>query len=529
MKIRSKIVNLMVSTVAVSVAGLAMGVSSPALAQSAQCDAEEGGPSKTLDARTGSEVQKLFEFMQNDQWQEALAGFNNLISSRGESMKPYDKSTVYELRANVKVNLEDYRGAQRDMQVALDTGGLPANRNNQLRYFIAQLNFQMEQYQNAITGLNQWIRFAQQCGQPVDSNAYYLLAAAYASVQPPNYRAAQDPIEKAIAGTVGEPRKGYYDLANLIYSELSNNAKRMPLLETMVQNWPEEKGYWTQLSGAYSQQQRDRDAFSVLEVAYRAGLLTTENELKTLIQYYSFFENPYRGAVMMEREMNAGNIKRDQNNLILLSQLWSQAREHKKSIPILREAARNSSDGELSYRLGMVLLADEQYAAAQTALEGAINKGRMDRRETGDAWLLLGTARFSQAGPADTGRWNSAKAAFRNAQRYETARKRATDWIAYIDAVIDTYWSGLILEYNQNLEACNDDLARFEREQRIRDLQNRIPAPEEIAREEARIAECEALIAQGPPSRNRGAAPAEGSDNEESAPAPEPEATNDDE
>ncbi len=471
-----------------------------ALAQPAQCATEEDGPSKTLSPRIGQEIQELYEFMQNDQYQQALAGFNELISSRGDSFSAYERSTVYELRANVKINLEDFRGGMRDMQTALDANGLPPARNNQLRYFIAQLNFQLEDFQTAIRGLNQWIELATTCGIKVDPSAYYLLAAAYTQITPPNYRAALDPAEKAVANQGEEPRKGYYELLNLVYAELDNNQKRAPLLEQMVNYWPETKSFWTQLSSIYSTMGRDRDAFSVMEVAYRAGLLETEGEMLTLVQYYSFFDNPYRGAVLLEREMNAGNIDRDQDNLILLSQLWSQAREHKKSIPILQEAARNSSDGELSYRLGMVLLADEQYGPAQTALQSALNKGGMDARDTGDAWLLLGTARFSQAGPSDTARWASAKEAFQRALNYENTRGRARDWIAYIDAVVDTYWTGLRLDYQQNMELCRDDIARFERDQRIRDLQQREPSQEELAREEARRQECAALEARGAPS-----------------------------
>jgi hypothetical protein len=479
---------------------------SPALAQApAQCDAEEGGASKTLDPRVGQEIQKLYELMTTDQFQAALTGFNNLIASRGDSMKPYDKSTVYELRANVKVNLDDFQGAMRDMQTALDTNGLPPARNNQLRYFIAQLNFQLEQFQTAITGLNQWIQAARACGVTVDPNAYYLLAAAYASLEPPNYRSALGPIEQALAGMGAEPRKGYFDLANLVYSELNDNNKRTPLLERMVNYWPNEKSYWTQLSGAYSVMGQDRDAFSVLEVAYRAGLIKTEGELLTLIQYYSFFDNPYRGAVLLEREMNAGNIKREQKNLILLSQLWSQSREHKKSIPILQEAAQRAPNGELFYRLGMVLLADEQYAASQTALQNALNRGGMNRKDTGDAWLLLGTARFSQAGPSDTARWASARQAFANALRYDTSRARARDWITYIDAVVDTYWQGVQLDWEQNVAACEDDLQRLEQQQRIRDLQNREASAEELERERTRTAECRALIDAGPPKRTAAA------------------------
>lgn len=480
----------------------------PAPAMAQQCAGESTGRSKTLDPRVAASLGTIFEQMTAEQYPEALVGLNQLIAQRGDNMKPFDRATTFELRGSVKASMEDYGGALRDFQTALDTGALPANRNNQLRYFIAQLHFQEENFQQAIRGLNQWIQFAQGCGEPVDPSAYYLLAAAYTQISPPNYRAAVGPAEQAVAGAP-EPRKGYYDLLNLVYSELGDNAKRAPLLERMVNNWPGTKGYWTQLSGAYSVMERDRDAFSVLEVAYRAGLLTTESELTTLVQYYSFFENPYRGAKMLEREMTAGNIKRTQKHLQLLSQLWSQAREHKKSIPILREAAGNADDGELFYRLGQVLLADEQYSRSQTALERALNRGGMDRKDTGDAWLLLGTARFSQAGPEDIARWDSAVKAFVNAQRYEKARPAATNWITYIRAVKDTYIAGKDLEDRQILERCLDDLARIEVQHRILDLQGATPTAEDLAREAALQAQCGTTQNAG---SGGGAADADGDD-----------------
>ena len=475
----------------VAAMAVAMGVTiapTVAVAQN-QCDDDSRGPSKTLSPRVAQTLQTVFEQMQAEEYQAALGGLNQLISQRGDSMSAFDRATTYELRGSVKASLDDFRGAQRDFQVALDTNALPPTRNNQLRYFIAQLNFQLEDYQGAIRGLNSWIQTARTCGQTVDPNSYYLLAAAYTQVTPPNYRAAVGPAENAKNGAE-EPRKNYYDLLNLIYSELNDNAKRTPLLEEMINFWPGNKSYWTQLSGAYSVTGKDRDAFSVLEVAYRAGLLSSESELLTLIQYYSFFENPYRGAVMLEREMNAGNIKRNQKNLVLLSQLWSQSREHKKSIPVLRAAAGQASSGELYYRLGQVLLADEQYAAAERALTSAVNRGGMRDREAGDAWLLLGTAQFAQAGPDSVAIWDRARRSFVNAQRYSTARRRAAEWVQYIDAVKSTYISQQRLEEQQRLERCRDDLQRIERDQRIRELQNREPTAEELAREAQIVTEC---------------------------------------
>jgi len=482
MKSKNPIAGLLFSAAAI-VGGFAV-VMTPSVSV-AQED-EDNRPrrrSETLSAPVAKDLQEVFELMTAEQYQQALGVINQLISRRGASMKPFDKGTTYELRGSIKVNLEDFRGGLRDFQTALDTGALPANRNNQLRYFIAQLYFQLEDFPAAIRGLNKWISDARAAGEPIDANAYYLLAAAY--VQTDNFRAARNPAEQTVA-LRSEPKKGDYDLLNLVYSELNQSAPRLTLLERMINIWPQERGYWTQLSGLYSTSGKDADAFAVLEVAYRSGLLTKEAEVLTLVQYYSFFDNPFRGAKLLEREMDAGLVKRSQKNLTLLSQLWSQSREHKRAIPVLRAAAQSSSNGVLYYRLGQVLLADEQYGESAKALTSAINKGGMKSKDTGDAWLLLGTARFSQAGPEDRAQLRRAREAFVNARRYDTARRQAADWVTYIDAIISTQLAGIKLENEQKIEAAKDDIKRVKTQIQVCRLQG--CGPEEISRLETQLA-----------------------------------------
>lgn len=465
--------------------------------------------SQSLDPAVAKVLSEVFELqnLKPPQLQTALTKMNDLINARGASMKPFDKATSYQMRGSIKVQLDDYAGALRDFQTALDANGLPANQNNQLRYFIAQIQFQLGNYQAAIQGLNTWISSARAEGVPVDCNAYYLLSAAYTQISPPNWRSAVGPAEQTIACRT-EPKKSDHDLLNLIYSELGENTKRGPLLEKMINFWPGERSYWVQLSGFYSQTGKDQDAFAVLEVAYRAGLLTRESELITLVNYYSFFDNPFRGARMMEREMEAGRIARNQKNLTLLSQLWSQAREHKRAIPVLRAAAQASGDGELFYRLGQVLLADEQYAEADRALQQAINKGGMNADKVGDAWLLMGTARFSAAKPEDCDQRARARQAFVNAQRYPKSSRQAADWVRYIDAVNRTQQDQDRLEQQQNEDARKDQIARLKQAVQVCRLRGEGCAPIE--------AQLKALEDAGPvPLRSTCA----GADNPEPAPA----------
>jgi tetratricopeptide (TPR) repeat protein len=445
-------------------------LTAPAYAQEDDEEPVKGAPQ--LDPTVAKALQDAYTALQEERFSDALNALNSLISSRGDRMKPYDKATTYEIRASVYLQQENTQAALRDLQTALSSGGFDYDpkRNNQLRYYIAQIYMQLENYPAAIQNLNEWIQASERLGTTVDANAWYLLAAAYASSTPENYRAAMRPIEQAIAGRA-EPKKSDFDLANLIYSELGENTKRSALLERIINIWPGERTYWTQLAGLYSTTGKDKEAFSVLEVAYRAGLLEKEAELLTLVNFYSFFENPYRGAKMLSREMDAGRIKKTQQNLVLLSQLWSQSREHKRAIPVLQEAAGNSSNGELSYRLGQVLLADEQYAASERALQTAINKGGMDARKTGDSYMLLGTARFSQAGPNDCNQRLRALTAFQNASRYPASAGQARSWVSYINAINDTAYAQDILEQRQNIEATEAQVERLQTQAQVCRLQ----------------------------------------------------------
>ena len=520
---RKSVVGVVASLAISALAAVAVTAPPAALAQ--EEEEQPRGRSQQLDPANAQRLLKIYEMMQAEQYQAALVELDKLIAERGANMKPYDKATTYELRGSVKYNLEDYRGALRDFQTALDTGGLDPNRNNQLRYFIAQLHFQLEDYDAAIRGLQEWIRLSTSAGQTVDPNAYYLLAAAYIKKQPPNYSGARDPAEKAVAGSP-TPKKNYYDLLNLVYSELNDNAKRAALLEKMINNWPGDRSYWTQLSALYGGMGRDGEAFSVLEVAYRAGLITREGEILTLVQYYSFYDNPYRGAKLLEREMATGVVARNVKNLTLLSQLWSQAREQKRAIPVLEEASRLSSTGELSYRLGQVLLADEQYAASERALRAALSKGGMNATQTGDCHLLLGTAVFNQAGPGDRATRAKARESFVRATNYPNVSKQARDWVVYIDAINSTECAQDTLECQQKEEARQADIERLKQSAQVCRLQGGGARCEELA------AQAKALEAQSGDCSNvckkPATAPGEGGDESgegvvapEMTPAPE--------
>ncbi|MEL7030521.1 MAG: tetratricopeptide repeat protein, partial [Pseudomonadota bacterium] len=317
-------------------------------------------------------------------------------------------------------SLDDYPGSIRDFEAAIATGALPVETVQSLKFNLGQLYMAQEQYGRAITLLEDWLRTA----ESPDSNAYYLLASAYVQT---NQFSRSVPFAEQAVQLATEPAKGKYELLNYVYSETNQDTKRLPLLETMVSIWPDTKSFWRQLAGLYAERDRERDSFAVLELAYNAGVLDKCEEFVSLAQYYSFYDNPYRGAVLMDREMNAGNCPETRTNLELTSRLWAQAREHDRAIPPLRAAAQKSDSGDLFLQLGQTYFSEENWGNAETFLVRALNKGiKQDQR--GNAWLLLGNARYNQD------KRDSAREAFENAVKFDSTRASAQGWIDFIDA-----------------------------------------------------------------------------------------------
>lgn len=398
--------------------------------------------SGTLSPAVASDLLKAYEELEAENYQGALQQLNDLMSRRGDRMRDFDRASVLQIRGSAHVSMENYQAAIDDFNEVLRLNALPEEQNVRMRFNMAQLYFVTEQFQASVDFFEDWLAVEE---NPSDS-AFFMLSAAYYNLE--NFQESLRTIDRAIELSE-EPTKRYFDLKNIVLSELKLVPERTKHMELMVEYWPEELPYWRQLSALYLDQEMQMESFAVLETAYIEGFDIREADKIILAQFYSAFNNPHRGAELLEREMAAENVERDVENLELLSQLWSQAREHKKAIPVLREAARLSDTGVLSFRLGQSLLADEQNEAAETALKNAIDKGDMEETMLGEAWMLLGNARFNQAEPGDKEQRDISAEAFARAERYENTRDQARSWRQYIQAINQTEARQVVLEQEQ--------------------------------------------------------------------------------
>jgi tetratricopeptide (TPR) repeat protein len=305
------------------------------------------------------------------------------------------------------------------LQAAIDAGGLNEQEISATRYQYAQLYMQEERWREGAAALEEWFKTAVN----PNSAAYYLLAVAYYQME--QFDKALEPAKKAV-DLAERPQEGWVSLLLALYLQRDQYRDAIPLLERLIAIVPDKKTYWLQLSSVYGQIEDYPKALAVMQLAYGAGLVTEDSEIRRLADLLVFNDVPYRGATVLEKAIEARQVTLDDKLYEKLANCYIAAGEYDRAIQPLERAADLASNGELYVRLGEVNVQREEWEAAVGALQRGMNKGQL--RDTGKAQLLMGVALMSQKKFSEAREW------FVRARNSEQHRSQAAGYIQYIDS-----------------------------------------------------------------------------------------------
>ncbi len=371
-------------------------------------------------------------------------------------LNSYGQALVWQTYGYIYAEQEDYPAAIRAFERALATEGLPEGNDLSLKYNVAQLYMATEQYAKSVQTLKSW--FADPNNTKPPANAYILLGNGYAQLE--QYREAITPIKTAIdraiqeqrdaraalanfSGTAEErqaaqdradsargPQESWYQLLLAMHLELQEYRPAKELLEFLVTTYPKSrqvKTYWSQLGAINSELGDEKKAFAILEFQYHMDLFERSEEFERFAQLYLYHGVPHIAAELMDKHIQGGEIEREVENYELLANAYFNAREYAKAIEPLSAAARRSSDGDLSFRLGQALYETGRFQDAEQALVQAVEKGNLDNSCRVN--LMLGITRD------ELGKTDAAIRAFSNAARSNDSRCKgdAESWIKFLD------------------------------------------------------------------------------------------------
>jgi tetratricopeptide (TPR) repeat protein len=357
-------------------------------------------------------------FAEQHRFEDALKTLQDIEKRR--DLSNFEKSQLYTAFGFLYYNQEQYGESIQSYSLVLSLPDLPATIRTSTLYTLAQLQFQIEDYEGVIVRLNDWLEVAESPGP----EPYRLLALAYYQLE--RHEEALQPIQTAIALVEGKGRKvdeNWYGLLRVLYYELGDREKAIETLKTLIELYPS-KDYWMMLAGMYGEAGMEREQIAAHEVAYRQGYLQKSDEITLFAQLLLQAKVPHRAALVLERAIADSTLEATALNYRLLSQAWTLAKEDGKSIETLKSAATLSDDGELDARLAQAYLNTDQWEKAADSARTALSKGIADVHQV---QLLLGMALFH------LDRFGQAKTAFRQAMSAEASRQIAANWLTYIE------------------------------------------------------------------------------------------------
>ncbi len=375
--------------------------------------------SQALTESTYNKLSGIYEDIGEENYAEAAADLEKLLNKADDD--GYERAIILQALGHTDSSRERYDRALRYFKESVALDALPNMQQFQMMFAIAQLEIMNERYQEGLETLNEWF-----CKVPPDqikANAYVLRANAYIELE--DYRASLRAINKAIEMTE-EPKKNYYQVKLASHYELDQLSEAATTLKTMIELWPEDESLWKQLSSVYLNLKRESEALAVLELAYKRGYLDKSNEIEQLSSLYQLMDIPYQAAQVLEQGISDGVVESTEKFWERVGNAWYQARELDKALAAYEKAGSRSDDGKLDLRRGFILVDRQDWDAAKTSLQRAVEKGGISDNETGNAWLLIGMAEMNLE------RYSAAVEAFNKAQRFRSSRAAAGQWIQQV-------------------------------------------------------------------------------------------------
>lgn len=361
----------------------------------------------------GKKVGKAFELYSADDIPGALAILLEIDASKGYDKAYVDRfiAIMYATKGNEEVNAIKY------LKLAIEPDILNEGDQGEALKLLADLQMQTSDFKGALVNYKAWMDFTGKS----DGDTWTKIANAHYSLQQLDKLIV--PADKAIAAYGDKQNQNPYILKIQSYYERKMFKEAVGVLETVLQIFPENKQWWIQLGQFYTLIEDYKKAMATLELAYKQGFLDKESQIKVLASLYSQSDLPNKAAMLLEKHIASGIVKRDDKNLATLANAWHAAQEIDKAAKYYGEVAKMTSEAKHYSKQGALLKQDEQFKAAIVAFKKALELGADD---VGRINMSIAESHFY------LGQFKEAYAAIQIAVKDPKTKKNASGWLSFI-------------------------------------------------------------------------------------------------
>jgi tetratricopeptide (TPR) repeat protein len=371
---------LVTACAAVAVAGLLPATAARAADQ----------PKQTNSAKLAKPLKEAHDALNAKKYQEALTKLREADSTAGKT--PYDQHLINDMMAFALIKTNDLPGAAKAMEAEIEDGFTPAGEVPQKVKALAEIHYQLKNYDKAIEFGNRAIKggFADEGIKTIVGQSYYLKG---------DYKNTQKFEEGIVEGQIKAGETPKNESLMIIYSacqKLNDDACTEKTLERLVQYYPKAET-WAQLLYGVRRETSNNEA-NLLET-YRLMLdtdvLKDPGDYSEMAGLCMDAGSPGEAQKVLQRGIDR-NLFTDQRTKERAQRMLEAAKKRaaadQASLPKLEQEANAAPNGDKNAAVGRGYLGYDQYDKAADQFSKALSKG-VSKGEP-EVRLLLGIAQL---------------------------------------------------------------------------------------------------------------------------------------
>ena len=244
-------------------------------------------------------------------------------------------------------------------------------------------------------------------------------------VQQKNFRDAAEPAAKALELS-DKPKESWLTLDGVINTQLEDYPKVEKTLEQLVEIAPSKSQYWMQLAAVQQHVGHEEKALATMQLAYQAGILKGDKELRQLASLLLLGQQPFECARVIENALASHVVKADVDAYRLMANCLIAARESEKALEPLAKGGELAPDGDMYLLLGQLYLQRDRFELAIEAIEKGLQKAKP--AQAGSAHLLLGIAQLGNE------KFGEAERSFKIAAGDSKVSRAAESYLKFLEA-----------------------------------------------------------------------------------------------
>jgi tetratricopeptide (TPR) repeat protein len=367
-----------------------------------------------LDQKTHTVLSECHQYIEDGKNADAIKKLKQLLVS--DKIKDYDAAVVYQTLGFAEYNIGNFTISADNFIKALSFKALPKDVTHQLNYSTSEILLQIDKPKEALQYLSKWFT------DEATPNAEAHILAATINYKIKNYKEMVAHAEKALSLS-DDPPLNWYELLLTGYYEAKSYKKAASLVEKIISKDPQKTNYWLHLAEIYQRMKQDKKALAIYELAYTKKILKPDDVLR-LINNYLYLDMPYKAAVILEKEINNGDIQPDKKMLTLLADSWLLAHENERVKTVYKEILKKFNDDSTRLRLGQLYIQTKEWDKTIEVLDVKFNTD--DNTFISKAKLLLGIAQFHAK------ELLKATQAFTHALSDQSTKEQANWWLNHI-------------------------------------------------------------------------------------------------